>query len=217
MVSTRMESRIDRLEKTMKDVQGKIFQVKDLFSQLQDWMKKKDEKDIEILQQLKGKSTFLTDSLVLAKVVAENTDDQGYVGCLEAVQSQEETHPKRLELPTFFGDNPCEWLHRAEQYFHFTGIGNKDNLEAAMCLGGVVKDSTPAQQPSSFLSKDLKMREKTESVVDYWFLLDGSQEVLTKWKELPSFEKTWESSVVVSAQFPSFHLEDKVKLVGAVK
>ncbi|KAK8573013.1 hypothetical protein V6N12_029052 [Hibiscus sabdariffa] len=93
-------------------------------------MKIKDEKDIEILRQLKGKSTFLTDSSVVAKAVAENVDDQGY----------EETHPRRLELPVFSGDNPCDWLHRAEQYFHFTNIGYKDNFEAAMCLDGIVSD-----------------------------------------------------------------------------
>ncbi|KAK8560130.1 hypothetical protein V6N12_012933 [Hibiscus sabdariffa] len=236
-------------------------------------MKNKDDKDTEIIRQLKGKSTFLTDSLAVAKVVAENTDDQGYVGCSEAVQCQEETHPKRLELPIFSGDNPCEWLHRAEQYFHFTGIGDKDNLESSMSLDGtvsdlqwslvefeslfedpagknetehivkemmakgtvesstisitslvfhvscikcVVKNSTLVQQPPPFLSKDLKMQEKPECVVNYWFLLDGSQEMLIKWKYFPSFEKTLESYVVVSVQFSSFHHEDKVELVGAV-
>ncbi|KAK8652251.1 hypothetical protein V6N13_061272 [Hibiscus sabdariffa] len=111
MVSTIMEGEIDGLEKKMEDIQGEIIQVKDLL-----------------------------DSLAVAKVVAENTDDQGYVGCSEAVQCQEETHPKRLELPIFSGDNPCEWLHRAEQYFHFTGIGDKDNLESSMSLDGTVSD-----------------------------------------------------------------------------
>ncbi|KAK8595346.1 hypothetical protein V6N13_016721 [Hibiscus sabdariffa] len=132
-----MEDRIDELEKQMEDIQGEIVQVKDLLNQLQDWMKKKDEKDTEILRQLKDKSTFLTDS----PVVAENIDDPGYVDRSEVVQCRKETHPKRLELHVFFGDNPCEWLHRAEQYFHFTGTGDKDNLEAAMCLDGRVPDS----------------------------------------------------------------------------
>ncbi|KAK8486908.1 hypothetical protein V6N11_012051 [Hibiscus sabdariffa] len=140
MVSTIMEGIIDGLEKKREDIQGKIVQVKDLLGQLQDNMKKKDEKDTGIIRQLKGKSTFVTDSLAVAKFVAENTDGQGYMGFSEVVHCQEDTHPKRLELPVFSGDNPCEGLHRAEQYFHFTGIGDKDNLKATMCLDGRISN-----------------------------------------------------------------------------
>ncbi|KAK9037178.1 hypothetical protein V6N11_022099 [Hibiscus sabdariffa] len=46
-------------------------------------------------------------------------------------------------------------------------------------------------------------------------LVDGSSEVLIKRKDLPDFENTWESYEVISAQFPNFPLEDKVKFVGA--
>ncbi|KAF3670018.1 Protein TRI1 [Capsicum annuum] len=43
MVSTRMEGRIERLEKTMAEVQDEIGSVRDYMEQLRDWMQKKDE------------------------------------------------------------------------------------------------------------------------------------------------------------------------------
>ncbi|KAH0670606.1 hypothetical protein KY290_026014 [Solanum tuberosum] len=52
-----------------------------------------------------------------------------------------------------------------------------------------------------------------EVVVDCRTLLNGSKEVLIKWKDLLDFENTWESYEIIDAQFPHFHLEDKVKLV----
>ncbi|XP_010544454.1 PREDICTED: uncharacterized protein LOC104817073 [Tarenaya hassleriana] len=43
---------------------------------------------------------------------------------------------------------------------------------------------------------------------------DGGQEVLMRWKDLPPFEDTWETVETVERQFPDFHHEDKVKLLG---
>lgn len=63
------------------------------------------------------------------------------------------------------------------------------------------------------------MQVQPESVLDCRTLLNGSQEVLIKWKDLPDFETplwdTWESYAIIDAQFPQFHFEDKVKLVEA--
>ena len=39
-------------------------------------------------------------------------------------------------------------------------------------------------------------------------------EVLIKWKDLPDCENTWEDYETINTEFPQFHLEDKVKLVG---
>ena len=35
-------------------------------------------------------------------------------------------------------------------------------------------------------------------------------EVLIHWKDLPAFEDSWESADVITTQFPSLNLEDKV-------
>ena len=55
-------------------------------------------------------------------------------------------------------------------------------------LKRAVKDSTPTQQLPPFLSEELKMQVQPESVLDCRTLLNGSQEVLIKWKDLPDFE-----------------------------
>ena len=39
-------------------------------------------------------------------------------------------------------------------------------------------------------------------------------ELLFKWKDLPSWEATWESLSSFQAQFPDFNLEGKVELQG---
>lgn len=42
---------------------------------------------------------------------------------------------------------------------------------------------------------------------------DGKVEVLIKWKNVTSFDSTWEHLDAIVEQFPDFHLEDKVVLV----
>ena len=39
-------------------------------------------------------------------------------------------------------------------------------------------------------------------------------EVLIGWKNLPHFEATWEKFLTIQEQFPTFNLEDKVKIFG---
>lgn len=50
-------------------------------------------------------------------------------------------------------------------------------------LKRALKDSTPVQQLPPFLAEELEMQVQPEGVVDGRTLLDGSQEVLIKWKE----------------------------------
>ncbi|XP_009797900.1 uncharacterized protein [Nicotiana sylvestris] len=139
MVSTTMEGRIEGLEKTMNEVQEEIGSVRDYLGQLREWMQKKDEHDAEILQHMKGNPKNQADPTKEAEIMAENSGNQGGDGQREGVQPQfrDETRPRRLELPLFSGDNPYGWLNRAERYFHFNGIDDKDKLEvAAVCLEG---------------------------------------------------------------------------------
>ncbi|CAA7399003.1 unnamed protein product [Spirodela intermedia] len=44
--------------------------------------------------------------------------------------------------------------------------------------------------------------------------LGNSIYFLVKWADLPNFEATWELTSSLHQQFPNFHLEDKVKLMG---
>ncbi|KAK8575642.1 hypothetical protein V6N12_063310 [Hibiscus sabdariffa] len=54
---------------------------------------------------------------------------------LEVIQHQERIQPRQLELPVFTSDNPYGWPNRAEIYFQFNGIDDKDKLEiVVVCL-----------------------------------------------------------------------------------
>ena len=45
--------------------------------------------------------------------------------------------PRRLELPTFDGDEPDGWIYRAERYFEINGLRAEERLRAAMiCMEG---------------------------------------------------------------------------------
>ena len=37
---------------------------------------------------------------------------------------------------------------------------------------------------------------------------------MIKWKGLPVYEATWEAKQLLNQRFPTFHLEDKVNLLG---
>ena len=45
------------------------------------------------------------------------------------------------------------------------------------------------------------------------------REVLVRWKDVPTFEDSWEPFEVIQHQFPDFNLEDKVRfwVAGNVK
>lgn len=81
---------------------------------------------------MKGKSTVQAEPIMDTNVMAENNNNRRGYGVHEEVrpQSRDEIHPRRLELPLFSGDNPYGWLNRAEHYFHFNGIDDKDKSEA---------------------------------------------------------------------------------------
>ena len=44
--------------------------------------------------------------------------------------------------------------------------------------------------------------------------LKAEVELLVKWKDLPSWEATWEPLLLIQAQFPDFNLKGKVGLRG---
>ncbi|WVZ10660.1 hypothetical protein V8G54_015190 [Vigna mungo] len=53
-----------------------------------------------------------------------------------------------------------------------------------------------------------------EKLLDICQNATSEMEVLLKWKQLPESENSWESADVITIEFLSFHLEDKVKLQG---
>ena len=39
---------------------------------------------------------------------------------------------KRVELPSFYGDNPDDWLSQAERYFSFYHMNDTERVDAAV-------------------------------------------------------------------------------------
>ena len=80
--------------------------------------------------------------------------------------------------------------------------------------------STQCSQPlPSQLSDDMELQTKPAAMLGIRPVQGKGvvdQEVLIKWKDLPEFEATWESSSVIQRQFPNFHLEDKVRILAGV-
>ncbi|KAI5444317.1 hypothetical protein KIW84_012811 [Lathyrus oleraceus] len=74
---------------------------------------------------------------------------------------------------------------------------------------------TSNQQPlPPMLSEDLELQVSPAAVSAVRNNANGSAEVLIQWQDLPEFEATWEPVKVIEEQFPSFHLKDKVSLLG---
>jgi len=74
--------------------------------------------------------------------------------------------------------------------------------------------TTSAQNLPPFLTQELELQVEPEAVRQIRKLINGKLEVLIKWKNLSEFENTWEEYAIIDQQFPDFHLEDKVILIG---
>ena len=61
----------------------------------------------------------------------------------------------------------------------------------------------------------MELQTHPEAVKQVRWMTNGQLQVLVKWKGLEDYDSTWESYEDINIQFPSFHLEDKVALVGA--
>ncbi|KAI5408825.1 hypothetical protein KIW84_054597 [Lathyrus oleraceus] len=74
---------------------------------------------------------------------------------------------------------------------------------------------TSNQQPlPPMLSEDLELQVSPAAVSAAQNNANGLAEVLIQWQDLPKFEATGEPVEIIKEQFPSFHLEDKVSLLG---
>ncbi|KAL8110294.1 hypothetical protein AgCh_026135 [Apium graveolens] len=67
------------------------------------------------------------------------------------------------------------------------------------------------------LSTELELLVESETLLEVRQVRVGNAlrlEALIKWKNMSSFESTWEDVTLLNMQFPAFHLEDKVELWG---
>ncbi|XP_073219669.1 uncharacterized protein [Cicer arietinum] len=81
-------------------------------------------------------------------------------------------------------------------------------------LKKAISSSAIPQPLPPMLSEELELQVTPAVVQDVRNTPSGIAEVLIQWKDLPDFEATWEPVETIMEQFPSFHLEDKVTLLG---
>ena len=81
-------------------------------------------------------------------------------------------------------------------------------------LKKAIGDSFQSQPLPPMLSKDQELQAYPNSVLDICELPPGIVKVLIQWKNLPPSENSWESVAKLQEVFPTYHLEDKVSLLG---
>ena len=70
---------------------------------------------------------------------------------------------------------------------------------------------TPSLVPLQ-LTDTLELHTTPAAVLNGCYRHDGALETLIQWSDLPVTEATWEEAALIAQQYPSFHLEDKVRL-----
>ena len=77
-----------------------------------------------------------------------------------------------------------------------------------------VAPGTTSQPLPLCLNKELELQLDLEEVIAVRLNVQGEPELLAKWKNLPSFENSWELKSLFMQQYPTFQLEDKLNFEG---
>ena len=81
-------------------------------------------------------------------------------------------------------------------------------------LKKAIGDSFQSQTLPPMLSADQELQAYPNSVLDIRELQPGNVKVFIQWQNLPPSENSWESVAKLQEVFPTYHLEDKVSLLG---
>ncbi|KAA0058381.1 transposon Tf2-1 polyprotein isoform X1 [Cucumis melo var. makuwa] len=77
-----------------------------------------------------------------------------------------------------------------------------------------VGDRTGVQPTLQFINENLEWQAYPDEALKYQKNNTGGWEVLIGWKDLPEHEALWECYNEIQRLYPTFHLEDKMKLEG---
>lgn len=128
MVKSKMESRIEGLEREMGTFKEDLGNLKEYLLEMRELMRLRDEKE-DARNREKETTATAENSNGGGEDSRERTrrDDQG----------KEERKIKRLELPVFNGDDPIGWTFRTDRYFHVNRFEEEEKVEAAaVCMEG---------------------------------------------------------------------------------
>ena len=78
-------------------------------------------------------------------------------------------------------------------------------------LKRVIGQHTGTELPAE-VNSDMEMQATPAAVLQWRYNKGGTLEVLIQWTSLPKSEATREEASLVDHCYPTFHLEDKVKL-----
>ena len=81
-------------------------------------------------------------------------------------------------------------------------------------LKPVIGSTTAVSELPSRLDDNGELVIEPEEIHDTRYDEEGHLEVLIKWRNLPDHEMSWSKASEVKHQFPTFPLEDKLKLVN---
>lgn len=81
-------------------------------------------------------------------------------------------------------------------------------------LKGKIGPKVICQQLPSDLNEEGELKVKPEAVLAHRYNQQGELELLIKWRDLLTFENSWELFTKIKLLFLTFHLEDKVPLMG---
>ncbi|XP_031253666.1 cation/H(+) antiporter 15-like [Pistacia vera] len=128
MVKTKVENRIDGLEKEMGSVKEDLGSVKEYLLEFREWMRLRDKKE-ESQSCEKGK-VAMTENSNSEESGVHDRSNGGEIG-------REDKRIKKLELLVFNGDDPYRWTFRANQYFVINQYEEEEKVEAtAVCIEG---------------------------------------------------------------------------------
>ncbi|XP_052192138.1 uncharacterized protein LOC127801242 [Diospyros lotus] len=128
-----LESKMDGVQRGVEDIRGNVQAVERnvavMLEQFAFMRMKWDELERERKNKSKereGPSEFTMDSEVTPGVVG-GCDSKGGIGG----GYQSDLRGKRLEMPIFEGENPNEWIFRAERYFAVNQLTDEEKIESA--------------------------------------------------------------------------------------
>ncbi|KAF7810715.1 Retrovirus-related Pol polyprotein from transposon 17.6 [Senna tora] len=138
MVGTRMESRVENVEKELGVFKEDLTQVKEVMMMMKDTLERLERKVDKGGEHDQSEGSGAHGEGEKEKDSEEvNNKDKDKDKGREEVNDGDNRKYRKLELPLFEGDDAVGWLFRVERYFSINRMKDEEKLEAvAVCLEG---------------------------------------------------------------------------------
>lgn len=138
MVSTRMDGRIDNLERTIEEVQRRQQVAGERLVGIENSLHRVTNERLagmeevlnRIFEHMGGKADGDQRNRGGTHTDQEETVNGG--GRNDGEEVNDGNKHRKLELPLFEGEDPLGWIFRVERYFSINGVGEDEKLDAAV-------------------------------------------------------------------------------------